>query len=357
MTEETAIAAIDFALRYSAKQTPEQSLGVVFFGGEPLLQSELIRTAIRHCREIESRTGQRFHFKLTTNGSLLDEDFLTHPLTRDVFVALSHDGVPPAHDFHRRDSAGNGTFAGLQPVVDRLLRHRPHAPVMAVTTPETVRWFAESVRFLFSRGFRYLIWSLNYGRAWTPRHLAILQRQYAELANWYENQTEREEKFYFSPFDVKIASRVFPGSCWRERCELGHRQISVAPTGNLFPCVQFVGDGRDSEWCIGDVRTGIDEARRERLFRASSREKTECAECAIRERCNHYCGCLNRQATGRLDAVSPVLCAHEKMVLQVADRLAARLFRKRTPMFIQKQYNELFPLISLAEDHAPRASS
>jgi uncharacterized protein len=126
----------------------------------------------------------------------------------------------------------------------------------------------------------------------------------------------------------------------------------VAPTGRLFPCVQFVGAGDDSEWCIGDVRTGVDEARRERLFRESSREKDDCAACAIRERCNHFCGCLNRQATGRIDRVSPVLCAHEKMVLRVADGLAERLFRKKAPMFIQKQYNELFPLISLAEDHA-----
>ena len=357
MTAETAVAAIDYALRVSAKQAPDQSLGVIFFGGEPLLQPEVIRTAIRHCRDIESGTDQRFHFKLTTNGSLLDEEFLTHPLTRDVFVALSHDGVQHAHDFHRHDAAGNGTFNRLQPVIDRLLRHRPHAPVMIVTTPETVQWFADSVRFLFSRGFRYLICSLNYGGTWTPRHLDTLRQQYAELADWYEIQTEREEKFYFSPFDVKIASQIFPGSCLRERCELGRKQISVSPSGRLFPCVQFVGDGRDSEWCIGDVQAGINEARREKLFRAGVSETKECAACAIRDRCNHFCGCLNRQATGRLDAVSPVLCAHEKMVLRAADRLAERLFHKRAPMFIQKQYNELFPLISLAEDHASIAPS
>jgi uncharacterized protein len=356
MSPETARAAVDLAVRLARAQAAEQSLGVVFFGGEPLLHPELVRETIRHCREIASRTGQLFHFKLTTNGSLLDEAFLADPLTADVFVALSHDGVPAAHDCHRVDAEGRGTFERLQPKVALLLAHRPYAPAMVVTTPETVTSYAASIRYLFGCGFRYLICSLNFAGAWTPAALRELARQYDELAAWYEEQTVREEKFYFSPFDVKIASHIFPGSCRRERCELGRRQISVAPTGRLFPCVQFVGDGGDSPWCIGDVAHGLDEARREALYRANAAEKESCRDCAIRERCNHFCGCLNRQATGRLEEVSPVLCAHEQMTVRVTDRLAARLFRRKSPMFLQKQYNELFPLVSLAEDHAARGA-
>jgi uncharacterized protein len=352
MTADTARAAVDLALRLSAQQSQEQSLGIIFFGGEPLLRPDLVRETICYCRDIEARTGQLFHFKLTTNGALLDKTFLTDPLTAGVFVALSHDGVQAAHDVHRIDASGNGTFERLRPVIDLLLAHKPYAPVMFVTTPETVSWYAESVRFLFACGFRYLICSLNYGTPWSRRALKELERQYGELADWYETQTLREEKFYFSPFDVKIAGHIFPGSCRHERCELGRRQISIAPSGRIFPCVQFVGDGGDSEWCIGDVRTGVDEGRRQRLYLENTTEKDSCLPCAIRERCNHFCGCLNRQATGLLGQVSPVLCAHEQITLRIADRQAERLFRRKSPMFIQKQYNELFPLLSLAEDHA-----
>ncbi len=357
MAPETARAAIDLALRMNAQGSREQSLGVVFFGGEPLLCVDLIRSVIAYCRDVEARTGQLFHFKLTTNGALLDELFLTDPLTQDVFVALSHDGVRPAHDLHRVDAAGGGTWERLVPVIDRLLRHRPYAPAMLVTTPETVEWYADSVRYLFDKGFRYIICSLNYAGRWTPGALRTLRKQYDTLSRWYEEQTSREEKFYFSPFDVKIASHVFPGSCRRERCELGRRQLSVAPTGRIFPCVQFVGDGSDSDWCIGDVFTGVRKERLERLHRLSAGEKPECEACAIRERCNHFCGCLNKQATGRLDVVSPVLCEHEKIVVRAADQLAERLYRKQDPMFIQKHYNEIFPLVSLAEDHVNLAGA
>ena len=352
MTADTARAAVDLAVQLSRSQSAEQSLGIIFFGGEPLLQPDLIRSTIRYCREVETRIGQLFHFKLTTNGALLDEKFLTDPLTANVFIALSHDGVQPAHDRHRVDAAGNGTFARLRPVIDLLLRYKPYAPVMLVTTPETVAWYADSIRFLHACGFRYLICSLNYAAPWSRPALAELERQYDQLAEWYETQIVREEKFYFSPFDVKIASHIFPGSCRRERCELGRRQLSIASSGRIFPCVQFVGDGSASAWCIGDVRTGVDETRRERLYRENAAEKDSCRSCAIRDRCNHYCGCLNRQAMGSINIVSPVLCAHEQMTLRNADRLAERLFRQKNPMFIQKQYNELFPLVSLAEDQA-----
>jgi uncharacterized protein len=350
MTFETAKAAVALAIK--AARAPGQSLGIIFFGGEPLLKRDLIVETVRHCRRLEAETGRSFHFKITTNGLLLDEAFLTGPDTAEVFVALSHDGVEAAHDANRVDAAGQGTADRLDPVVDLLLRHKPYAPVMMVVTPETVAHYAESVEFLFARGFRYLICSLNYGAQWSKSHLAELRRQYARLADWYCRETMKEEKFYFSPFEVKIASHIYDGACKAERCELGQRQISVAPNGRLYPCVQFVGNGGDPTYAIGHVDTGVDEAARQRLYALNGQEKAECAACAVRERCNHFCGCLNRQATGRIDRVSPILCAHERIVLPIADRLAARLFKRKSPLFIQKHYNDLYPLISLVEDRS-----
>jgi len=349
---ETARSAVDLAVDLCRRENTDQSVGIVFFGGEPLLRRDLIGRTVLYCRQVSQRSGQLFHFKVTTNGSLLDESFLRDDPTSEIFTALSHDGIAPAHDAHRVDAAGRPTFDRLESTIDLLLRYKPYSPVLLVTTPQTVRYYAASVRYLFDRGFRYLICSLNYGAEWPRAALRELEAQYRELAVWYERQTLREEKFYFSPFETKISSHIFPGSCRRERCELGRRQISVAPSGRLFPCVQFVDDRPGAEFAIGDVVHGLDEARREALYRENAAEKLSCASCAIRERCNHYCGCLNRQATGSMQTVSPVLCAHERISLAAADRVAERLFRRRCGMFIQKQYDELFPLVSLAEDRS-----
>jgi uncharacterized protein len=78
------------------------SCGIVFFGGEPLLCRDLIQDLVAHGRELERRRAGRFHFKLTTNGVLLDDAFLEFALREDVFIALSVDGTPAAHDRHRR---------------------------------------------------------------------------------------------------------------------------------------------------------------------------------------------------------------------------------------------------------------
>ena len=111
MSLETAKAAIGLAI--NDRQTPDQSLGIIFFGGEPLLRRDLIREIVWHTRELRASTGRHFHYKITTNGSLLDEEFLTDETTRDIFVALSLDGVQPAHDAHRVGASGEGTFAVL----------------------------------------------------------------------------------------------------------------------------------------------------------------------------------------------------------------------------------------------------
>jgi len=350
MTFATVQAAIAFARAQHQAAGSEAGIGLSFYGGEPLLLRELIAETIRYCRHLTEETGQSFHFKITTNGLLLDEAFLTDPLTGEIFVALSHDGIAAAHDAHRCDGTGLGSFARLDGQIDLLLSHKPYAPVMMTVTPETVRHYAESVAYLHARGFRYLICALNFAGAWDEAALRELTRQYRKLATWYERETMRESKFYFSPFEAKIASHITPGSCRAGRCDFGRRQISVAPNGRLYPCVQFVDDGSDTTYAIGHATTGIDEEARARVYTMNAVENNDCAGCAIRERCNHYCGCLNKQATGRIDTVAPLLCAHERIVLPIADALAAKLFKRRNPLFIQKHYNELYPLLSLVED-------
>jgi uncharacterized protein len=354
MTFDTAKSAISLALNLKNPLAEDQSIGVIFFGGEPLLKRDLITQIVHHCKEIEDETGQSFHFKITTNGTFLDESFLTSSDTSDIFVALSHDGVQAAHDANRVDITDNGTFNRLSPTIDLLLRHKPYSPVMMIVTPHTVQHFAESVEYLFDRGFRYIISTLNYGMEWNKKQLAELKKQYKRLAEWYYYATKNEEKFYFSPFEVKISSHIFPGSCRADRCELGSTQVSIAPDGTIYPCVQFV---EDRSYAIGHVLTGIDQAARAELYKINAEEKESCASCAIRERCNHYCGCLNKQSTGRIDQVSPLLCAHERIILPIADQLAAHLFKDRNPLFIQKHYNEMYPLISLVEDTVTRRST
>ena len=207
---------------------------------------------------------------------------------------------------------------------------------------------------MFDEGCRYLIVSLNYAGSWTEDDLDELRWQYERLGDLYVQWTRQGRKFYLSPFEMKLSSHVQGEEVCKEHCELGRRQISVNPQGFLFPCVQFVGAGPASRWCIGDVVSGINDAARARLRDESQEQKAPCRDCAIRGRCHNTCGCLNWQTTGSVAEVSPVLCRHEQMLVPIADGVGDTLYREQNLLFLHKHYNPAYPVLSILEDQGRR---
>jgi uncharacterized protein len=346
MSEEVARKALALGSRTSNGS----SFGVVFFGGEPLLMKDRIKAIVAHAREMERYQAGRFHFKITTNGVLLDKAFLEFAVRHHVMIGMSFDGIREAHDRHRRFPDGSGTFDLLDKKLRMLLEAKPYASVLMVVNPDTAKHLSESVAYLVDLSCRYLIVSLNYDAGWQPRHFRDLRREYKKLGKLYVKWTQAGRKFYLSPFEVKLSSHINRHCFQKERCELAQRQISVDPQGYLYPCVQFPQAGPDSRWCIGHVDTGIEEAARIRIRETSQREKPECEGCAIRERCNNTCGCLNWQTTGDINRISPVLCEHERMLVPIVDRVGKVLYRRRDPLFLHKHYNAAYPVLSLLED-------
>ena len=115
--------------------------------------------------------------------------------------------------------------------MDLLLRHKPYTPAMMVTAPETVAHFADSVEYLYGRGFRYLICSLNYGGAWDRRRLAELRRQYERLADWYYRETVKEAKFYFSPSTSRSPRTFSPEAASPSAASSGRSRSPSPRTG------------------------------------------------------------------------------------------------------------------------------
>jgi uncharacterized protein len=346
MSFETGRQALLFGARLTAG-----SCGIIFFGGEPLLHKELIYRLVAEADLLAQRGQGQFHFKVTTNGLLLDEDFLEFSIRHDVLIALSFDGVRDAHDRHRRRPDGTGSYELLLPKLRALLATRPFASVLLVVNPDTIQYLADSVTWLLDEGCRYLIVSLNYAADWSEAALAALAEQYERLGQLYIEWSRQGRKFYLSPFEVKLASHILGAEARCQRCELGVRQLSVDPQGYLFPCVQFTAAGKDSRWRIGHVATGLDEVARARLRDESQREKEPCCQCALRNRCQNTCGCLNWQTTGTVDRISPVLCRHEQLLIAIADRVGAILYQERNPRFLQKHYDPAYPILSFLEDY------
>jgi len=379
MTREAAFAAVDFAVKnksvgdgvldvplnqtaqnqicgLSGTPAPTKASGLLFYGGEPLLEKELIYDIVDHTKKITEKTGHIFYYKITTNGVLLDEEFLKFSRDVNMSVGFSHDG--PAQNDCRKFHGGGGSFDILEEKIALLLKYQPYAIAMSVMNPETVHKAASTVKFLFDKGFRYITLNLNYGGAWTKKHLDILEREYKKMSDMYIKWTKAEEKFYLSPFELKILSHLKGEKYNEDRRLLNKEQPSVAPDGKIYAGSRYVGQ---PAFIIGDVFTGIDHEKQKFLYDKGSNPPEPCLDCALKTRCNYVYDSLrqikvgddgNRPAeiTEIASHISPVQCAHEQILAPIADHAAGKLYGGRSALFIHKHYNDLYPVMSLLED-------
>ena len=324
MTWATAKQAVDLLFSYG-----HDTNGLSLFGGEPLLERALAEQLCRCARAEARRRGVSVRFKMTTNGTLLDEDFLKFANEHDLKIALSHDGL--LQDRQRLTRDGRPTRERLEPVVDMLLRYQPNAVALQTVTPETVGGMAASVAWLHDRGFTRVNTAIDYrpDAGWDDDSLAVLQEQYEAVAELMEARFDQPRPLLFLPFLTKISAYLNDRPCLE--CKLGMRQPSVAEDGSVYPCNQFL---HLDDYRMGHVSTGIDRDRQRAIYLASLAPEPDCAGCAVEGRCRHHCACLNFSLTGDMHRVAPVQCEHERILIPVADALASRLYERGSARFM-----------------------
>lgn len=346
MSREIVDASITFLLEEAKKRKCER-LDITFFGGEPLLEKDHI-FYITDTLE-EKAAHLRINYKMSTNGTLITEPLMAQLMARRIFTSLSLDGPPSIHDKHRPQAGGQSSSRKTIEAAKIMLRHNPCTSASCVISPDTAMHLADSVDYLFNLGFRYLITTLDYSADWTTKDFKTLKKSYQQLADWYESKMLANERFYLSFFDERIRTRTFKPITAHERCHIGSRQFSIAPDGALYPCIQFVTTEGLPEYMIGHVSHGFDEACQAYITHCSEKEKSECNGCALEERCSKWCSCINFMSTGSIEKASPVVCYNEQVLMEIVDRTADRLWKKRLPLFIHKHYNPDYPIIAHME--------
>lgn len=345
MDPQTALDALRFGARHARDE-----LRVVFFGGEPLLRKELLREVVEQGERIGREGGPSVRFQLSTNGLLCDDEFLAFAARCGMRLSLSIDGCREAHDLHRVRPDGSGTWEEIAARVPRILASQPWLHVQMVISPDTAHLIDRSFGALLDLGLRNISSALDHGAAWDREALERLAAAYRRSAALYEVRTLRGMRFHLGCFDTVIRTRVIGPVPPHQRCQAGWNQVSVAPSGRLYPCVQFVrDDAPDSPLAIGHVASGWNDEARARL-RAGRPGPDPCDGCALRDRCMHHCACVNLAAGGDANRVPPIVCEHERLRIPIADALASRLYRRRSPSFLRKHYDPAWPVFSALEE-------
>ncbi len=316
MSEEVLFKACDLAFSKGTRA------GLCFFGGEPLLKKDLIYKALDYCEKKSEETGIRFDCKMTTNGTLLDEEFLERAAKAKLGIGLSFDGK--AQDVCRIFANGKSTSSVVEEKAKLLLKYMPEASALATIAPQAVPYYAESVKYLHDLGFKNVSFVIAYGHKvnWTDRDLDALRIQLEETAAYLKELFLKNEKFYMSAIDSKIRDCI-RGKNPAERCHLGTRQMPVTPDGTLYPCTSFIGD---EKYILGNVFEGINEEKVIELAKRSATPET-CKECDLVKRCTNSCGCANRMNTGNENQVSPLQCTYERMLIEISDNLGEELYQ------------------------------
>jgi uncharacterized protein len=342
MTWETAKRAVDFAFEQTLKRAsvmglpPEAQVG--FFGGEPLLEWDLLKRSAAYADQEAVRLGVALKKTVTTNMTLLDAGRAEWLRELGFYVGLSLDGSAAMHDALRRFPDGSGSHAACAEALAFYRGAAARAEVIVVADPRTIGELAGSVAWLLSEDIWNIAINPNFYIEWPEDALGEWRVAYERIGELYAACYRRNEPVRVNVIDGKIRVRLKEGYAACDTCGFGIDEVAVAPSGNLYPCERIVGDDTNEALRLGTVSGGFDAERRAAVVACRGNTVSECEECPVRARCMNWCGCINYATTGAVNRVAGIVCFHERMAIEAADRVAAALFAERNAAFLAKFY-------------------
>lgn len=331
MSFATGKRALDFLIEHSGSR---HNLEVDFFGGEPLMNFEVVKSLTDYARSIEKQHNKNFRFTLTTNGVLIDEEVIDFCNREMSNVVLSLDGRKEVNDRFRKTRNGKGSYDMIVPKFKKLVEKRGNKEYyMRGTYTRFNTDFVNDILHMADLGFTELSMEPVIAAAEDPyslreEDLPVLLDQYDRLGKEMNRRRKEGRPLTFYHYMIDLAG----GPCIVKRvlgCGVGTEYMAVTPTGDLYPCHQFVGE---EQFCLGNVFTGIDnEPLRDEFQACNVYAHKECDQCFARFFCSGGCVANAYHTTGRLTGVYDYGCTlHKKRIenaimLKVAE---ARDFQK-----------------------------
>lgn len=303
---------IDRAL---ASLSPLGRLELGFFGGEPLLEPQLLAGLADYARQTTSQTGQTLSLQVTTNGTIDSPAAWDILLAKDIEIAISCDGID--HDRHRHRADGRGSLPAVLATVDRLAGAKKDFSVVSVVRPDSLGTLTESLELLLEHGVPFASPSLDLWSTWTAGDLDALERALAPAADLWKRAHGRMGIGWFDTMAGRMAG-LERDEC--SRCAFGAGQIAVSPSGKLYRCERLIEDDRDDnpQRLPGHVTDGRDFLG---YLPQPARALEACETCTIAEFCSTTCRCSNYVRTGDVARPDGLLCRLNQAVFREVSRV------------------------------------
>ncbi len=329
MSAEVGKRALDYLVENSGAR---KHLEVDFFGGEPLINWDVCKEIVAYGRELEKKHNKIFNFTLTTNGVLIDEDVIDFTNREMGNVVLSMDGRRETHDRMRHSKSGGGTYDmimdNFKALVDSRLENaeRSKEYYMRGTYTAYNKDFAADVLAMADLGFREtsiepVVSDPNVPYALHEEDLPQLYEEYEKLALEMLEREKKGDGFSFYHYTVDLTG----GPCIYKRvagCGVATEYLAVTPTGDLYPCHQFVGD---DNMIVGNIYDGITHPETVDIFKSGNNIYTrdDCRDCWARLYCAGGCAANNYHSNGDINKVYRFGCKLHRKRIECALMMAA----------------------------------
>ncbi len=318
MSLETGKRALDFLIENSGTR---RNLEVDFFGGEPLMNFDVVKELVKYAREIEGKHNKNFRFTLTTNGMLIDKDVIDFANKEMSNVVLSLDGRKEIHDKYRVDYNGQGSWEKIVPKFQELVKARGGKEYyMRGTFTHENPDFLNDIETMLDLGFTELsmepvVCAPEDPSALTADDLKIVMEQYEKLADLMLKKQKEGNPFTFYHYMIDLSG----GPCIYKKisgCGSGTEYMAVTPWGDLYPCHQFVGD---EKFLLGNIWDGVTNTDCQDKFRSCNvYAHEECRDCWAKLYCSGGCAANAYHATGDITGIYKPGCELFKKRMECA---------------------------------------
>lgn len=286
---ETGKKALDFLVAHSGNR---KNLEVDFFGGEPLMNFQVVKDLVAYGRDLEKSSGKVFRFTLTTNAVLLDEEITAYLNENMHNIVLSIDGRRDTNDRMRPTTNGKGTYDVIVPKIKALVEKRGNKSyyVRGTFTHYNLD-FSKDVIHLANLGFKNtsiepVVSSPEHPYTIQQEDLPVIFSEYEALAEEMIKRKKVGEGFQFFHFNIDLSQ----GPCLIKRvvgCGAGSEYVAITPEGDIYPCHQFVGQ---SEYRMGNLHAEtFDSQMADQFAQAHVYSKPDCLSCWAKFYCSGGC--------------------------------------------------------------------